>query len=151
MRVIDSSTLIYCFSNGIELNGIYYVIGDLDEEFQLAELIHQRERVNVEPATSLPSYNEAFYLRQYVTMLNKHAGYSFTAMRGFGDVAILALVRSYLENFGQPKQASLFDEEADLPVIVTDDKGLTKRAQKEFGNVVTYMTSNDINNEGLSI
>lgn len=146
MRIIDSSTLIYCFSNGVSLEGVYYVIGDLDEEFDLVELIHQKSRTNIQPASNLHNYNEAHYLSQYSVMLNKYGGYSFTAMRGFGDVAILALVRSFINNFGKPHQISLdlFEDSGNDVTVVTDDRGLSKRLKNEFGDSVRLLTSKDL-------
>lgn len=146
MRIIDSSTLIYCFEHSIALEGTHYVIGDLDEEFEVAELVHGKSRANVELASEIDNYNEAYYLREYAGMLNKYGGYSFTAMRGFGDIAILALVKSRIENFGQPKQASLalFGAATDDIVVITDDDGLRKRIASEFGDTVTVLNKGDL-------
>jgi hypothetical protein len=146
MKIIDSSTLIYCFTNNITLVGTYYVIGDLDEEFELAELVHHQTRASIEPATKLPNYNEAYCLAQYAYMLNKHAGYSFTAMRGFGDIAILALVKSFKDNFGEPDQVSmnLFEDDSEIVTVITDDNGLSKRLKAEFNGSIAIKNSKDI-------
>lgn len=146
MRIIDSSTLIYCFEHGIALEETHYVIGDLDEEFEVAELVHGKSRNNVELASEIDNYNEAYYLREYAGMLNKYGGYSFTAMRGFGDIAILALVKSYIENFGYAKQAKLdlFGKNSNDITVITDDDGLRKRIVGEFGDSVTALNKNDI-------
>jgi|GEM_PF-888261 len=149
MKIIDSSALIYCYDNGISLEGAHYVIGDLDEEFELVELIHSKIRTNIEPASSLPSYSEAYYLHQYSIMLNRYGGYSFTGMRGFGDVAILALVKSHLDNFSKPYQTSLplFGSQSEEVIVVTDDEGLSKRIKKEFGDKVTLVSSKQLSQE----
>lgn len=146
MKIVDSSALIYCFNNKIKLEEVFHVIGDLDEEFELAELIHEEKRTNIEQASKITGFSEAYYLAQYSIMLNKHAGRSFTAMRGFGDIAILALVKSFIDNFGHPKQASLglFGDSSDDITVITDDNGLTKRLRDEFGDIVAILTSKDL-------
>lgn len=146
MKIIDSSSLIYCYENGIELDGNYYVVGDLDEEFELAELIHNEKRTNIRQASSLPEYSEAYYLAQYSVMLNKHAGHSFTSMRGFGDIAILALVQSSINNFGRPNQTSfnLFSDTDEDVIVITNDAGLTKRLLADFGESITILGNKDL-------
>lgn len=146
MKIIDSSTLIYCFENGIELPGTFYVIGDLDEEFELAELVHRKQRTNVLQASEIREYNEAYYLRQYSAMLEQHAGFSLSGMRGLGDIAILALVKSYQDNFGVARQVSLelFDDEPDQIMVITNDEGLRKRLVREFDGTIAILTSVDL-------
>jgi hypothetical protein len=146
MKIIDSSSLIYCYDNGVKLNGDYYVVGDLDEEFELVELIHNEKRTNVLQASSLSHYSEAYYLAQYSVMLNKHAGHSFTSMRGFGDIAILALVQSSIDNFGRPNQTSLdlFNDTKDGITVITNDVGLTKRLRADFDESITILSNEDL-------
>lgn len=146
MKIIDASTLIYCFDNNVELSGIYHVIGDLDEEFELAELIHNKDRTNVLQASELPDYDEAYYLRQYAVMLNKHAGFSLSGMRGLGDIAILALVKSYQDNFGVAQQTTLglFEDQPNQATVITNDDKLKKRIIREFGDSVEILSSDDL-------
>lgn len=146
MKIIDSSTLINCIEKGIILSDVYYTTGDLSDEIELIEIIHEQKLINIEEATKLPNYSEPYYLRQYALMLNKYSGYSFTAMRGFGDVAILALVKSKLDNFGKPDQTTLelFGEMDNKITIITNDTGLSKRIKNEFKNKVIILDSNDI-------
>ena len=146
MKIIDSSTLIYCFVNGIDLPGTFYVIGDLDEEFEMAEPMHKKKRTNVLQASEIRDYSEAYYLRQYAVMLEQHAGFSLSGMRGLGDIAILALVKSYQDNFGVANQISLglFDDEPDQITVITNDAGLKKRLIKEFNGTITIQTSADL-------
>jgi hypothetical protein len=80
-------------------------------------------------------------------MLNKYGGYSFTAMRGFGDVAILALVKAFNDNFGKPQQVSLgiFGDGADEDVtVLTEDRGQAKRHKNEFGDSVRVLASKEL-------
>lgn len=146
MKIIDSSTLINCIENGVILSDVYYTTGDLSEEIELIEVIHDRKLQNIKQAIMLPNYNEAYYLRQYSSMLARYSGYSFAAMRGFGDVAILALIKSKLDNFGKPDQATLglFDETDDKITVITNDTGLAKRITKEFGDDVIIQDSSDV-------
>lgn len=146
MKIIDSSTLIYCFVNSIDLPGTFYVIGDLDEEFELAELMHRKKRTNVLQASEIQNYNEAYYLRQYSAMLEQHAGFSLSGMRGLGDIAILALVKSYQDSFGAASQVSLrlFDDDSDQVTVITNDEGLKKRLTREFNDTITLLTSSDL-------
>lgn len=146
MKVIDSSTLINCIDNDIILSDIYYTTGDLSEEIELIELIHERKLNNIEQAVKLPNFNEAYYLRQYALMLNKYPGYSFRSMRGFGDVAILALIKSKLDNFGEPNQITLnlFNDVDDLVTVITNDIRLSKKIKKEFNNKVIVLSSSDV-------
>lgn len=145
MKIIDSSTLIGCIEKDIFPSGIYYSTGDLSEEIDLVELIHDRKLKNIRQATELSNYNEAYYLKQYSKMLNKYAGYSFVGMRGFGDIAILALVKSKLENFGKPNQTAFYFLGDNEVVVITDDNGLSKNIKKEFKDKVTVLTSNNLN------
>jgi len=146
MKIIDSSSLIFSYENNINLEGTFFVIGDLDEEFELVELIHNQKRSNIVQASTLPNYSEAYYLTQYSLMLNRHAGHSFTSMRGFGDIAILALVQSSLDNFGQPNQTSLglFGNTEDVIIVITNDTGLTKRLKSEFDDRVLVLANEDL-------
>jgi hypothetical protein len=73
----------------------------------------------------------AAYMKNYKDILNRHRGRSFYNMTGFGDVSILALLKTWAENSFGNAQLSLPGME-DHMVVFTQDRGLNKKIKKEF-------------------
>ena len=148
MNILDSTAIIYAFDNKICLKSEYYITDDLDEEFEVAELRHdsRRDPIAVMPARSIKGFNKGYYLKMYKQVLDSHRGYSFVKMTGFGDISIIALVKSLQQNFGRPVQRSLdlFGEDDVVINIYTSDKRLHKRLVNEFGSSIGIKSNNEL-------
>lgn len=148
MIVVDSNIIIRCFENKRSLpKGELIVPDDLNDEYEVAKVVHGRDIVGITLASQLPAYNEAYYLKKYAYHLNSYPEVYFVQMRGFADVAILALVACLVDNFGTPKQQALFDVGVDLAetiTVATQDGPLRKKLQSEFGNQIKIIHYEDI-------
>lgn len=135
MNIIDSTALIEALKNNLQLTGEYVITSDLDREFEVSELAHQRKRNGIMIAQHLYPYDEAYYLRIYDKMLNKYGGCSLVAMRNLGDISILALVEALIDNFGKPIQTNLglFMPDDGKINVFTADRTLRNRLVAEFG------------------
>lgn len=145
MIVVDSNIIIRCFEDkrSIPSKGLI-VPDDLNDEYEVAKVVHGRDIVGMTLASQLPGFDEAYYLKKYFHYLNTYSEVYFVQMRGFADVAILALVACLVDNFGSPKQQTLFDmgiTSQDTITVATQDGPLRKRLQSEFGsqiNIIQY-------------
>ena len=148
MIVVDSNIIIRCFENKRPLPKEGLIVpDDLNDEYEVAKVVHGRDIIGLTLASQLPGYNEAYYLRKYAVYLNSYPEVYFVQMRGFADVAILALVACLVDNFGMPKQQALFGiglDLADTITVATQDGPLRKKLQSEFGDQVNIIRYEDI-------
>lgn len=148
MIVVDSNIIIRCFEDKRSLpNKELIVPDDLNDEYEVAKVVHGRDIVGMKLASELDGFDEAYYLKKYFHYLNTYPEVYFVQMRGFADVAILALVACLVENFGSPKQQTLFDMGIDSPdmiTVVTQDGQLQKKLQSEFGKQINIIQYEDI-------
>lgn len=148
MIVVDSNIIIQCFKDrrAIPNEGLI-VPDDLNDEYEVAKVVHNRDIVGMTLASQLPYYDEAYYLKKYSYYLNTYPEVYFVQMRGFADVAILALVACLVDSFGSPQQQTLFDighRLTDRVTVATHDDTLRKRLQSEFGNQISIIEYDDI-------
>lgn len=148
MIVVDSNIIIRCFENKRSLpKGELIVPDDLNDEYEVAKVVHGKDIIGLTLASQLADYNEAYYLKKYAHYLNSYQEVYFVQMRGFADVAILALAACLVDNFGMPKQQALFDSGVDLAdtiTVATQDGPLRKKLQSEFGNQIRIIRFEDI-------
>ncbi|RTK94778.1 hypothetical protein EKI60_02645 [Candidatus Saccharibacteria bacterium] len=144
MTVVDTNTIINSINNGGKLPSIEITVSDdLYYEYLVAEARHNKKFEMVKLASSMKGYDEAHYLKEYATMLNKFTGVSFAKMRGFADVSILALVSCLVTDYGRrPPQTTLEFGTIDtsLVTVITKDGPLKKMLADEFGNQVNIMS-----------
>ena len=145
MIVVDSNIIIRCFEDKRSLPSRELIVpDDLNDEYEVAKVVHGRDIVGMKLASELDGFDEAYYLKKYSHYLNTYPEVYFVQMRGFADVAILALVACLVENFGRPKQQTLFDmgvASQDTITVATQDGPLRKRLQSEFSrqlNIIQY-------------
>ena len=148
MIIVDSNIIIQCFNNNRALpKGELVVPDDLNDEYEIAKEIHGKDIPGMVLASQLPDYDESYYLKKYYYYLNSYPEVYFVQMRGFGDVAILALAACLVENFGHPKQQTLFDfdpNSSEIIAIATHDGPLRRKIESEFANQVRIMRYEDI-------
>src|ERR1700690_2824360 len=93
MKIIDTNAINYVLSKNISLSEDYFVTPDVKDESEIAELIFGRALpTNIKDISKEKIFDEAIYISNYKSMLNKHKGRSFYNMTGFGDISILALL-----------------------------------------------------------
>ena len=148
MNILDSTAIVYAFSNELVLEDEYFITDDLDQEFEVAEVKHNVRRGDVIlNIKQFGSFDLAFYLKVYQTTLNKHEGHSFSKMSGFGDVSIVTLVECVLDNFGKQVQGKLdlFGEgEVEVVNVFTSDKRLQRHLKREFGDRVVIKSNEEL-------
>lgn len=141
MKIIDTNALNYIFNNNLEIGDFYYLAPDIKEEAELAELVFGRMlSKNIKDISSEPAFSECVYIKNYKEMLNKYHGRSFYNMTGFGDISILALLKT-LEEYFQVQPSKLFEEMEESLVVITEDKPLRKKIESEFRDSKTNLCS----------
>lgn len=131
MKILDTNAVNYVLKNRLTLGDDYCVTDDIKEEIEIAEaVIGSRLSSKVMPASDSPLFDRALYLAHYKNMLNKHGGRSFYRMSGFGDISILALLKTVEEVSTNQARGRLFSTDEDLEVF-TEDQPLIKKIKKE--------------------
>lgn len=123
MIILDNMALNHLVERGIATDLVCFVTFDVRAEFE-AMYGSQLPR-NVRDVWETDELDKAAYLRNYKEMLNKHGGRSFYNMTGFGDISILALVKTTLAS----QAYTLLPEPT---TVVTSDQPLIKRIRREF-------------------
>jgi hypothetical protein len=134
MKLIDSNTLNHIFNNNLKLEDTYYLAPDVKDESEIVEQIFNRKLPdNIKPISNEVMFDESVYLKNYEEMINKHEGRSFYNMTGFGDISILALLKTLQEYFqNQPRK--LFQDMEEELIIYTEDGPLKTRIENEFNS-----------------
>lgn len=148
MIVVDSNIIIRCFEDKRSLPSKAFIVpDDLNDEYEVAKVVHGRDIAGVTLASQIPGFDEAYYLKKYSHYLNSYPEVYFVQMRGFADVAILALVACLVDNFGNPKQQTLFDiggASHDTVTVATQDGPLRKKLESDFGSQINIIKYDDI-------
>ncbi len=126
MKILDNNALNFIMNNRTQLSEYFYITTDVKNECEawfedaLPKEIHD--------ICEKDFFSKATYLGYYKEMLNKHSGRSFYNMTGFGDISILALLKTIkLENKGK-----LIGEDC---IIITSDGPLVKKIKSEFADM----------------
>jgi hypothetical protein len=131
MNLIDTNAVQHVQEGGKNLDGVYYLAPDIEEEVAITRILMRGARLpNFLSIKSLPSFDEVAYINNYNIALNKYTGRSFFNMTGFGDISILASLMALCET-PTGKQVSLFDEPEEI-VVFTDDISLIKKIRSDF-------------------
>ena len=132
MKIIDTNTLNYIFTNNIKTNDIYYLAPDVKEESEIVEQIYGRRLPeNIRDISNEPFFDQGTYIIYYKEMLNRYRGRSFYNMTGFGDISTLALLKM-LREYIQIQPKSLFEEAEEKLTVITDDMPLRREIGEEF-------------------
>jgi hypothetical protein len=130
MIIIDTNAVNYILDNNISPKTDFYVPPDVSDEIELSYIIRNTKSLNCIKKIEISYlFRESQYLISYYKMINKHRGYSFLSMRGFGDISILASVETVITESKKP--TNLFSEVGEI-TVVTDDVRLQKKLKKEF-------------------
>lgn len=146
MIAADSNTLINCLNGSKEIPfNELIVTDDLYKEYLVAEEKHNTKINGATLISQIDGYDEAFYLKEYARVLNCYPGISFSKMRGFADISIVALASCIVTNFGKTqKQMSLgFSDDQKLQVYTSDDT-LRKMLKKEFDGLIEIKQYSDL-------
>lgn len=144
MKLLDSTTINYILENDIQLNDEYFVTPDVEQEISIAELVWKKKvPKSIKNIFTMDSFDESKYIKNYFDVLNKYGGCSFFNMTGFGDISLISLSKTLLEQDKRVQKLPLswFNDVLD---IYTDDVGLSKRLKKEVGDKVKIHNSNQI-------
>lgn len=148
MIVLDSNAVIHYIQLGKPMPvGILLVPDDLQDEYEVMALRHGGHRLpTVTPASSHPSYSEAYYYQRYVHYINAYSQVYLARMSGLADVSILTLVDCLITNFGNGGQQLSLDLgiNTDKVIVISDDGKLKKMLEAEFGEDVDVVSSADI-------
>lgn len=125
MRIIDNNALNYVVDNRIKLSGTFCTTPDVQEEFEVK--YEGGLPKGVQNIWDDPQFDKVGYLKNYADMLNKYGDKSFYNMRGFGDISIIALLKTQKGT----RKVQLPGLE-DGFVVITTDVQLTKHIQREF-------------------
>lgn len=127
MRIIDNNGLNYVVDNRIVLTESYCTTSDIKDEFEVK--YDGGLPKNVQNLGEDPEFDRVLYLKHYAEMLNKYSGASFYNMTGFGDISILAVLKTLKETQGAQLQG--FE---DTVQVITTDTQLIKHIGQEFVN-----------------
>ncbi len=125
MKILDTNGLDHMVKNGITARGLLHITPDVREEYETWH--EKRLPQNVLDVFEEDWFDPAAYLQGYQLMLNKYGGKSFYNMTGFGDISILALLRSS-QIASRSVLPGLFQEIE----IVTSDGPLSNKIRSEF-------------------
>ena len=144
MKILDTNAVNYIFKNNIEVEDVYYITPDLKEESEITEAVFNKKLSSkIKEISNEDFFNKPIYLEKYKDMLNKHSGRSFYNMTGFGDISILALLKSFEAESKNHIQECLFGVNNEVGVF-TGDPPLIKKIEKEFGQKVKIYRNVDI-------
>ncbi len=133
MTIIDNTGLIYLESNKINYSEDCFITPEVREEFEVKALMNLSS--NFIDATSKEDFDLKNYLESFKFFLNTYPHFSLSKQRGLGDVSLLALVKTLINN----EQLSLG---IDPIVVISDDRNLTIFLNTTFKDYnVTVITS----------
>lgn len=147
MNIVDTNGINHIFKKSISLHEDYCISPDIKDESEVTQLIFGATLPrNIKEVISESYFDEALYIDNYKYMLNKYRGRSFFNMTGFGDISILALVKTIDSFFDNQPQGSLFIEKIS---VFTDDMPLRKKLGDEFktqvqNTKITILGTSDI-------
>ncbi len=144
MNLIDTNGIDYILKNHHTTREEYFVTPDVKSESEVTELIHGRRMpANLRDLSEHRLFDANSYLQHYKSMLNKHSDRSFFNMTGFGDISILAAIKTIREKSAIENTGSLFNFPESITVY-TMDSGLTLKIHKEFNGEVLVKNPRDL-------
>jgi hypothetical protein len=147
MKILDTSALNFIFDNNVTLldDITFYMTEDLLLEAETTALVKDKKLPScIKIVDEHPLYNGVEYYKNYQEMLNKHNKRSFSNMTGFGDISILALVKTVSERI--KNLPVLMPELTEKIEIYLSDGPLKDKLNKEFSNdsSITTFPSNQL-------
>lgn len=150
MKIIDTSALNFVMKNNIIIDERFFVTPDILEEIFTLEI----ELGKPAPLPYLinifeeDAFNRTHYLNNYHYVLNNVGGKSIYTMRGMGDVSLLALAKTLVENKSSLPSIELpFAEYKEKHIIYSGDEGLRKRLNKIVGTEIEILPPESLSTE----
>lgn len=141
MNILDNNGIIYMVKQKIVTDKAFFITPDIQDEFEAGN--DRRLPENIINVFGADWFDKAQYLQSYKEMLNKYGSSSFYNLTGFGDISILAMLKTQ-EMVGK---SMLLPEDIE---VITGDNGLSKKIRREFGDKVgTFGGSIKITNPGV--
>jgi hypothetical protein len=140
IRILDNNALVFLHTRQliVPLETACFVPDEIQEEF----LDNGRsERWYQSCAFVSHHIDEAEYLTAYAEILNQYKDISFYSLKGFGDVAIIAIARLLIQRT-ERSHGTLLDSivDPDPIFLVSRDENLRSFIKKTFGGRVTLET-----------
>jgi hypothetical protein len=136
MKLLDSSAISYILERNISPKSEYFITPDIAQEMEVAELVYNRGvSKNIKNITVQSGFDEAVYLNNYYSVLNKYSKRSFFNMSGFGDVSLVALTITLLQHEAQNTRLPLPGFDNDI-LVYTNDDHLKSKIISETKNMV---------------
>lgn len=130
-RILDTTALQHLYSRGLNVREEHgcYVPVEIEEEFRGDSKSDAWFKAN--GFIKIP-IDEVNYLASYACFLNQYSGVNFYSLKGFGDVAILAVLDLIVK--AAPATLSLSEELFPQHSIrlVTNDRTLTNFVRRTF-------------------
>lgn len=153
MKIIDTSALNFVMKNNIIIDDNFFVTPDILEEIFTLEIALSKSAplaylINIfEDET----FHKTLYLNNYHFVLNSVGGKSIYTMRGMGDVSLLALAKTLVENKSSLPSIELpFAEYKEKHTIYSGDDGLRKRLLKLVGTEIEILPPESLSPETIS-
>ncbi len=136
MIILDNNIINDIMDKNIELRDdqVFYIPEDIRLEAELSSILKNKKvSKNIKDILSLKFFNEFDYYINYRYFLNHAGGNSFYSLKGFGDVAILASIKTLLmsPDFLENQRLPMTDVSEDIKIFTRDD-GLIKRIENNF-------------------
>jgi hypothetical protein len=131
MKILDTSALDYMVKTKISTRDLFYITPDIHDEYEA--WYEQKLPPNIQDVFRTDWFDKAEYLNSYRQMLNKYGASSFYNMSGFGDISILALLKTQ-----QIACASMIPGLIEESLIITKDEPLSNKIRREFPSSDTF-------------
>lgn len=145
MKLLDTTTINYIMKNNISISGEYFITPDIEEEMLVAEIaLDKKSPPNIKSVLLRNGFDEALYVKNYFTALNKYGGKSFFNMTGFGDISLIALVMTLIEITQLMGTQSMLPGLSEQIDVYTGDVGLEKKLKKVVSANVNLFKPDEI-------
>lgn len=147
MKILDNTAINFIFDSNTILskNEIFYTTDDLQSEAELTSFIKNKPLPkNLENISKSVFFDEINYYKNYKEMLNKYGNRSFSNMTGFGDISILATIKTVLEKIKNIPRLPIPGLGENIEIFVSDGS-LKKKIATEFLGEIIVIIKNPAN------
>lgn len=135
MKLLDTDTINDILLNNIALSCDYFITPDIEQEASVAEIVYNKKMPkSIKIIYSQDDFDESLYIKNYFIALNQYVKRSFFNMKGFGDVSMIALVKTLVEIKNSKSQTLPIPSLNEDIEVYTGDNNLQKALRKEFTN-----------------
>lgn len=139
IRILDNNALDALYKSALKLRAEHscYIPTEIVEEFTDAD--REERWLRTQPLATF-KFDEADFLGRYAHHLNRYNGVSFYNQKGFGDVAILAILDILVGRLPPTRSLSHEIFPDDCIFLVSNDRKLRSATVKNFNTDVTLET-----------